>query len=367
MKNIISCILVLCMMLSFTSCAFADEVQAAAFTKAKIPLPDDIESRNSWLTRARYKDTKEVIPLSISYHGDVYATIPVENADREIEAFVPEPVEFTDIDESNPDFQDVKMLSRVGVIKGNEKGEANIYDNVTRAEAIAMVMRFLGLNKIAMQGTVRIFDDVTSDKWYYREVLSAYHYGLVKGENTFSPERDVTREEITVMVARALQYADLRCTPKEAENNADADKISDWAKDAYEYLGRNYASDYDNTDPDNPIRLLNPQKAATRADIAYILNNTQDDCQLYASELAVQFGLDKEMPVIDGSTSTYPFTQAVYNALFCNGETHENFPQKHSKSHTSYQRLINGEVDTLDGNDDMYIGTPDIGIDVKDR
>ena len=70
-------------------------------------------------------------------------------------------------------------------------------------------------------------------------------------------------------------------------------------------------SDYDNTDPDNPVRILNPQKAATRADVAYILNNTQDDCQLYASELSEMFGFDKEMPVIDGSTSTYPFTQAV--------------------------------------------------------
>ncbi|MBO5009028.1 MAG: S-layer homology domain-containing protein [Clostridia bacterium] len=352
MKKVVSLILVFCLVFPFTGCVFADgvdEAKSSAFTTVKIPFPDTIEIKNSWLTRARYRDSGEVIALSMSYNGYVYATIPIENKDREIEAFVPEAIEFTDYDSSNPDFHDVMMLSRVGVIRGNEKGEANINDNVTRAEAITMVMRFLGLNKIAMQGTVRIFDDVTSDKWYYREVLSAYHYGLVKGDsaNTFSPDRDVTREEITVMVARALQYAGLRCSQSTAENNADKDKISEWAKDAYKYIGRNIASDYDNTDPNNPIRLLNPQKAATRADIAYILNNTQDDCQLYASELAVEFGFDKQMPVIDGSTSTYPFTQAVYSALFCNGETHPKFPQKHSKSHASYQRLINGEVDML--------------------
>ncbi len=349
MKKIISCILVLCMILPFSSCAFADEVEAATFTTVKISFPDDIENRNSWLTRARYKDTGEVIPLSMTYHNDVYATIPVENKDREIEAFVPEEIEFTDYDASNPDFHNVTMLSRVGVIRGNEKGEANINDNVTRAEAVAMVMRFLGLNKVAMQGTVRIFDDVTGDKWYYREVLSAYNYGLVKGdsEKTFSPERNVTREEITVMVARALEYADLRCSKSQVTNYADIDNISDWAKDAYDYIGQNLASDYENSDPENPVRLLNPQKAATRGDIAYILNNVQDDCQLYASELAEMFGFDKEMPVIDGSTSTYPFTQAVYTALFCNGEAHPQYPQSHSKSHVSYERLINGEVDML--------------------
>jgi len=33
--------------------------------------------------------------------------------------------------------------------------------------------------------------------------------------------------------------------------------------------------------------------------------------------------------------------------LFSNGQTHYKYPQKHSKSHDSYKRLINGEVDML--------------------
>ncbi len=352
MKKLISCILVLSMVMMFGSSVLANETakpQTEKFVKVKIPFPDTIESRNSWLTRARYKDTGEVIPLSLTYHNYVYATIPVEYKDREIEAFVAEEIQFTDIDDSNPDFHDFKMLSRVGVIRGNDKGEANIYDNVTRAEAVAMVMRFIGLENAQMEYLKLRFDDVKSDDWFYPVVMNAFNCGIVKGdsERTFSPNRDVTREEITVMIARALQYADLRCSKSQVENNADEDKISDWAKDAYEYIGRNFVSDYDDTDHENPVRILNPQKPATRADVAYILNNTQDDCQLYPSELAVHFGFDKEMPVIDGSTSTYPFTKAVYGALFCNGETHPQFPVAHSKSHTSYQRLINGEVDML--------------------
>ncbi len=121
MKKVISLILALCMVLPFTGCAFAEEVQAANYVKVKIPFPDTIEDRNSWLTRARYKDSGEVIPLSMAYHGDVYATIPIENKDRELEAFVPEALTFTDVDDSNPDFHNFKMLSRVGVIRGDEK------------------------------------------------------------------------------------------------------------------------------------------------------------------------------------------------------------------------------------------------------
>lgn len=351
MKKLISIILIICMMLGTASCVFADEgdgVKRGEFVKVKIPFPNTIEDRNSWLTRARYKGG-EVIPLSMAYGDYVYATIPASEKDREIEAFVPEEADFTDIDETTYDAHDVRMLSRVGIIRGNEKGEARIYDNVTRAEAVAMVMRFIGLEAMPEAHAITNFDDVYKTDWYYPTIMGAYMCGIVKGdsEHTFAPMRNVTREEVTVMIARALQYADLRCTPVTVENNADKDKISAWAKDAYDYIGRNFVSDYDDTDPENPVRILAPQKAATRADIAYILNNAQDNCQLYASDGAEMYGFDKEMPIIDGSTSTHPFTQAVYNALFCNGENHPMYPQKHSKSHASYQRLINGEVDML--------------------
>ncbi len=352
MKKFISAVLAVCIMLSLATCVFAQngiDDESPTFIKVKIPFPDTIESRNSWLTRARYKDSGQIIPLSVAYHDNVYATIPAENSDREIEAFVTEEIEFADIDATTYDAHDVRMLSRVGVIRGNEKGEARIYDNVTRAEAVAMVMRFIGLEFIPQAHAITHFDDVSKFDWYYPTIMGAYMCGIVKGdsERTFSPMRNVTREEITVMIARALQYAGLRCTKLSVENNADKDKISDWAKDAYEYIGTNFVSDYDDTDQERPVRILAPQKEATRADIAYILNNAQDDCQHYPGELAEIFGFDKEMPVIDGSTSTYPFTQAVYTALFYNGQNHEKFPYSHSKSHVSYQRLINGEVDML--------------------
>ncbi|MBR5614117.1 MAG: substrate-binding domain-containing protein [Clostridia bacterium] len=348
MKKLLLIIVALCMILTTAGCAFADgsdEVLAANFVKVKAPIGEN----KSWLAVARYKDTKEVIPLSMSYGDYIYATVPAENKDREIESFIPEPIEFTDINDYNPDFHDVKMLSYTGVIRGNDKGEARIYDNVTRAEAVAMVMRFIGLENSKMEYIKLGFDDVKSDDWFYFVVMNAFNCGIVKGdsEKIFSPDRDVTREEITVMVVRALQYAGVRCTPRQAENNADEHKISNWAKDAYEYIGKYYVSDSDVTDPENPVRLLNPQKAATRADIAYILNNIQAHSQVYATDAAEYYGFDKEMPIIDGSTSTYPFTQAVYGALFCHGETHPQFPQSHSKSHASYQRLINGEVDML--------------------
>lgn len=318
-----------------------------AFKVIHIPYASEGEYNRQKVIRARYKDTKEAITLSDTYDDRLYATVPVENADREIEAFETEYINFTDNDGRYYEFYAFKELSRTGVIKGNDKGEALPFENITRAEAAAMLLRFLGLEQVAMQGTVRVFDDVTSDKWYYREVLTAYYHGLVKGdtETTFSPERNISREEFVVMAARAAELAGLGYPGDANMNSADSDKISDWAREAYSKLGNYVETDADSSDAENPVRIINPQKNATRYDVASLLFNLQLRCQVYPSQLAEQFGFDKAMPLIDGSTSTYPFTEAVYGNLFSNGLLHPDMPDKHSKSHATYQKLINGEVD----------------------
>lgn len=348
MKKTISIVLIFAIIFSLFTVVNAQE-RTVEFVTLKIPFPDTIEDRDSWRTVARYKDSGQAITLSEYYGGYVWAVVPAENKDREIEAFVPDSIPFTDKDESRYEFFDMEQLSRTGVIMGNEKGEAKPFDNVTRAEAVAMVIRFMGLSSMPEANAIVNFDDVSRHDWFYSTVMSAYYCGIVKGdsETTFSPNRNVTREEMTVMSARALKLAKLRCQMVEMVNVADIDKISDWATDAYKMIGRNYVSDYDDTDPDHPVRVLNPQKATTRYDVAYLLNNTLKSCMVHPSDTAIKYGFNSEMPIIDGSTSTYPFTQAVYSQLFCNGYAHELYPQSHSKSHASYERLINGEVDML--------------------
>jgi len=350
MKKVISIILALCMMLPTTGCAFEDgidTVKAENFVKIKIPFPDDLKENDSWRTVARYQDSKQAIPLSDCYGGYVYAVVPYANKDRAIEAFVPDKIPFTDYDASQFEFHTMENLSRVGIILGNEKGEAKPFDTVTRAEAAAMVLRFLGISSVV--SAEMPFSDVSRADWFYGTVGAMYEAGIVKGDSdsTFSPYREVTREEITVMIVRALQYANLRCPVRNEENIADMASVSDWAQEAYQYIGVNYVSDYEGENTDRPYRMFYPQKSASRYDVAYILDNTLKNCQLFATDLAISFGLDKEMPKIDGSTSTHPFTEQVYRTLFVNGTTHPQYPAKHSKSHASYQRLINGEVDML--------------------
>ncbi len=352
MKKIMFVILTLCIAIFLAcQCFAADTLQdnPQNYSLVKVTIPQDINENDFWRLAARYKDTGEIIALSQYYDGFVYTTVPTENKDREMEVFVQEYPEFTDYDASQYEFHTMERLGALGIINGNGKGEAKPFDNVTRSEAVAMVMRAIGLENRSTENEADKFLDVPKDAWYYSVVMNAYECGIVEGTSpeTFSPERYVTREEITVMVVRSLEYAGLRCSHQGVMNVSDMDKISEWAKEAYEYIGGNYASDYDDTDMENPVRVLNPQKNASRFDVAYTIDNTLRECQIYPSALAVKYGFDKTMPTIDGSTSTHPFTEAVYTSLFYNGWSHEMYPASHSKSHASYQRLINGEVDML--------------------
>lgn len=352
MKKILAVVLALLLCLALASCVEAQsEEEETAFVKVKIPFPDDIKDNDSWMTYARYKDTKEAITLSGYYEGCIWATIPAKNREREIEAFVPEEKTFTDIGENSNSF-DILWLSRTGIIEGNDKGEAEPLRNVTRAEAVAMIMRFMGIESDPEANQIVNFSDVSKNDWFYPAVMSAYKCGIVKGdsENTFAPQRAVTHEEVVVMLARALEYADLRCIAR-GENDIPEDwsEISDWAKEAFDYIGAGAVYDYEENaaDIENPKLYVKPKTNATRIYTARLLNGVQGLCQLYPSEAAEKYGFDKQMPIIDGSTSTYPFTEAVYSGLFYNGRSHKDFPVKHSKSHASYERLIAGEVDML--------------------
>ena len=312
---------------------------------------------------ARYADDKTPIPMSKYYDGRIFATVPEENAGREIEAFVADEATFTDMpDESNESYYDYRTMCTVAekfVIMGDDKGRARPYDNITRAEAAAVVMRMIGVSKDGNGG----FNDVKPGDWFAGAVAAAKDHGVIAGEpdGNFYPQRNVSREEFTAMTARALAAAGIRneIAPasvddvREITGIEDADKISDWALGAYAAI-QNYnirdqeLGEYDVEVQGYPaVDYAYPQNFATRKEAAELLCRVMDNFQNYPSETAVKYGFDKAMPVIDGSTSTYPFTEAVYSNLFYAGMYHKDKPLSHSKSHASYERLINGEVDML--------------------
>jgi len=363
MKKFLAILMTIIMLVSMT--AFSAE-EEAAFVRVSVPCPEaeelfatDYQTYSHLM--ARYADDKAPIPLSSYYDGMVYATIPAENAHRPIEWFAAQELEFTDDTNNEFEFYIMGQLSATGIIKGDDMGRALPFANVTRAEATAMVMRLIGVD--ATDDTNSGFGDVDEKEWYAGVITAARERGIVAGDTdaVFSPHRNVSREEIVVMVARALWHTGIAAENKgvtaeavaEKIRCADAESLADWALPAYYTIGSYTPCDYVETDRLDaegiPITdyYLNPKKSATRFEIADVINRALENLQIYPSQMAVEFGFDKIMPVIDGSTSTLPFTHAVYSSLFEGGYFHPQRPEKHSKSHQSYERLINGEIDMM--------------------
>ena len=296
-----------------------------------------------------YADTGEVIPLSYYHDRQFFAIVPEAHRDRPIEPCVTKALSFTDRNLTNEwQFYEIERLSRLGVMGGNDRGEAEPTREITRAEAAAIIVRLLG----APTAEGKPYADVPADAWYAAPVYTAQALGVVMPDERFYPDRPVSRQEFVVMTARALQTVGLLTLSETGElpEVEDADALAEYARSAYHTLGSCVLTTrVTGGTPEEPGNLyyFEPQKPVTRSEAAWQLLEVRCEVPVYPSRVAEEFGLAEEMPVVDGSTSTLPVTQWVYTALFSNYNRHPAYPEGHSKTHRSYERLIEGEADLV--------------------
>lgn len=106
----------------------------------------------------------------------------------------------------------VAELKKYDILKGDPDGNMRLEDNITRAEAIALLIRANAeLNEIAQNEVFDIkFDDIKGH-WAVREISFAEQNGLIDGtsKTTFEPERNVTNTEFIKMIVTLLGYKPL--------------------------------------------------------------------------------------------------------------------------------------------------------------
>ncbi|MGW9530725.1 S-layer homology domain-containing protein [Paenibacillus terrae] len=119
----------------------------------------------------------------------------------------------------------------------NERFEPN--GQVQRSELAAMLVRTLGLEH--SDRTVTGFDDVQSEAWYADSVRTATAVGLINGyaDGSFRPDTPVSREELAVIIERALRFAGTAedtAVGSASASLSDAQAISTWAAPAVNTL-----------------------------------------------------------------------------------------------------------------------------------
>ena len=330
-----------------------------SYVTLRVAAADDAQLADRENLAVRYADTQEPVALSSFYlDGYLFATVPARDADRPLEVFQGEEPVWTDLEQQYLSALGAENLQIRGIIQGDEAGRLNQDASITRAQAFALIVRLLRLEPAGDPG----YSDVSPENWYYDIASAVRAAGIASADEQFYPQRPVTRAEFTVMLARAMEAVGWLEIPETADGAqlttlADAETIPDWALSAYlAFQGHNRSISILTELPtgeylweDAPVLAdyAQPDLPATRGEVITMTNQALRWLPWYPTELAIQLGFDEEMPVIDGSTSTYNYTSSLYRDLFTNETSHPQYPAEHSKSYESYERLISGEADVL--------------------
>lgn len=165
---------------------------------------------------------------------------------------------------------DVESLAANMIVTG--RSEQNFVPNapITRAEFAALVVRALGLTA---DTKAVAFQDIALSDWYAGEIQAAADAGIITGylDGNFKPNRDITREQMALMVYKAMDYAGYHQADAAKAQFADASSISAWSQAAvYELAGLGILNG-------DPKLRFNPQSSATRAESAAVLHRMIQD------------------------------------------------------------------------------------------
>ncbi|MBY9081477.1 S-layer homology domain-containing protein [Paenibacillus sp. CGMCC 1.18879] len=165
----------------------------------------------------------------------------------------------------------IEIMAARNIIDGVGSGQFAPNQTITRAEFAALLSRTLGLEA----GSLNTFKDVATNAWYAEDVAKAASAGIIKGDGTsFRPNDVITRQEMAVMIMRALQRAGVATPVSNPAAFTDLSDVQPWAKSAVEDVyslgiiqGRTDGS-------------FGPADSATRAEGAAMLLKLMDRLEL---------------------------------------------------------------------------------------
>lgn len=211
----------------------------------------------------------------------------------------------------------VQALVDAGVITGDEKGNFNPTNTITRAEAAKI---FAGALELEAEGSVD-FKDVKKDAWYYDAIAATVEYGIFEGVSAteFAPNKQLTRSEAAKILVEAFELegeADLK-------DFADASTVKPWAKS---YLEIAVSNGIIKGTEVNGKTNLNPNASITRQEFAVVFSR--------ALELADETVKVDKVEVVDAKTLNVTLsdgtkeTVTLEKALEPNKETEVTFKIK---------------------------------------
>lgn len=116
-------------------------------------------------------------------------------------------VEFPDVSPEHWAYHDIQRASDYGLIQGLDDGTFRPEERLNRASFVTILQRMFGWESVTP--ATPSFTDVSPDDWYYAAAETALAHGVVDAGDLFQPLAYITREDMAVMLVRALGYETL--------------------------------------------------------------------------------------------------------------------------------------------------------------
>ena len=178
-----------------------------------------------------------------------------------------ETVLFADIDINHWAYDSVKKLKELGIVCGDENGNFNPSDNVTREQFLKMLVETLEFESVNAETS---FEDVDANSWYGPYVAVGTENKLINGisQSVFGVGLEITRQDMSLMIERVLNIKGVEIKSESTEFEDDA-LISEYAKNAvYKIRSAGIIQGYDN--------MFRPTDYLTRAEAAVVITKLID-------------------------------------------------------------------------------------------
>lgn len=164
---------------------------------------------------------------------------------------------FADVSETDKNYEAIEILTALDLIEGYEDGAFKPQETITRAEAIAIIDRMLGLRSAVGQITTA-YKDVPASHWASGYIAVGTAQGIIAGhgDGTFRPEDPVTYEQMIKMIVYAMGFGPM------------ANQTSTYPANVL-----TIGSQYGVTDSVNAVT----GKSALRGDVAQLIYNALDE------------------------------------------------------------------------------------------
>ncbi|WMT41194.1 Ig-like domain repeat protein [Paenibacillus sp. D2_2] len=160
-------------------------------------------------------------------HFTKFAVLGVEK-DSDSTSNTKQPTSFSDISGHWVE-NNIKQAVNAGIVSGYQDDTFKPDRTVTRAEFAVMLMNTL--NPQGDEVALTFTDKSKIGAWAQKSVMQAVYAGIITGyeDSTFRPNAEITRTEMAAMIAKALAQS---IEEKTATGFADDKYIPDWAKGA---------------------------------------------------------------------------------------------------------------------------------------